>query len=456
MEIIIIGDGKVGSSLAENLSRDNHEVTIIDKNADVLKKAVESLDVRCIVGNGVSSGVLIEAGVKEADLLIACTSSDEMNMVCCLTGKKLGVKHTIARIRDTQYADELSQLKEDLGLDMVINPERAVASEIARLLQFPPAVKVETFVRGRVEMIEIRIAPSMEIVNMTLINIARKFSQSILIGAILRGEDVIIPNGDVTLHVDDLVYIVGRPAQVHEFCRKIGIHMNKIKAAMIIGGGRVAYYLAKYLSEIQIAATIIERDRQRCVALQESLPNALIIHGDGTEDGLLKSENISQMQAFISVTGHDEDNLMSGLLAKQYGVGKVVAKISRMMYSGVVKNIGIDNIVNPKLITSNFITWFVRGMENAKGHKMDSLYKIVDGQAEAVEFTVHASHKRIVESQIKKIHLKPGIIIAAVTHKDETFIPHGNDRIHAGDSVVLFAKNTRITDLNDILEANGK
>jgi trk system potassium uptake protein TrkA len=453
MRIIIIGDGKVGSSLAENLSYENHEVTIIDKNAGVLKKAVESLDVRCIVGNGVSSRVMIEAGIRESDLLIACTSSDEMNMVCCLTGKKLGVKHTIARIRDTQYADELSQLKEDLGLDMVINPERAVAGEVSRMLQFPPAVNIETFVRGRVEMVEIKITPSMEIVNMSLMNVARRFSQTILIGAILRGDEVIIPNGDVVVKAGDLIYIVGKPGHVYEFCRKIGIQINKIKDAMIMGGGRVAFYLAKYLNEVGISVKIIEIDRQRCTQLQEMLPQALIIHGDGTDDALLKSENIGQMQAFISVTGHDEDNLMSALLAKQYGVNKVVAKISRMMYTGIVKNIGIDNVVNPKLITSNYITWFVRGMENAKGNRMDSLYKVVDGQVEAVEFTVHASNRKIVDIPLKKLQVKNGIIIAAVTHKDETFIPHGNDRIHAGDSVVLFAKNMRISELNDILEA---
>jgi trk system potassium uptake protein TrkA len=451
MKIIIIGDGKVGFSLAENLSKENHEITIIDKNMDTLKKTIEFLDVMCICGNGVSTSILIEAGVNTADLLIAATSLDEMNMVCCLTAKKLGVKHTVARIRDTQYADELSQLTTDLGLDMVINPERALASEISRMLQFPPAIDVETFARGRVEMIEIKVTGSMDIVNMAIKNIAKKYFQSILIAAILRNTQAIIPNGDVIIHEGDSIYIVGVPARIFDFCKKLGLHMNKIKSCMIMGGGRVSYYLAKYLDEIGMKVKIIEINRQRCEELGAGLPSALIIHGDGSDDMLLKSERISDMDAFISVTGHDEDNLMSALLAKQAGVHKVIAKISRLSYSKIIRNMGVDNLVDPKSTITNDIIRFVRGLKNATGNHVKTLYQIVDGQVEALEFFV-GSNAKIVDIPLKRLELKPGVLIAAITRgENDTIIPHGNDKIQAGDNVIVVTRNKTFYDLNDII-----
>ena len=264
MKIVIIGDGKVGYSLAENLSKENHDVTIIDKNPEALKKAAENLDVMCIRGNGVSTKILLEAGVDESDLLIAATTSDEMNMVCCLTAKKLGVEHTIARIRDPEYANELSILKTELGLDMVINPEQAAGIEIARLIKFPPAINVEIFAKGRVEMVEINVTPDMAIANMQLKNIANQISSSVLIGAVHRGDDIIIPDGEFKIQEHDTIYIIGQPARVFDFCKRIGIHVQRIKNVMIMGGGRIAYYLAQYLDEMNIKVKIIEIDRERC------------------------------------------------------------------------------------------------------------------------------------------------------------------------------------------------
>ncbi|MDR1558383.1 MAG: Trk system potassium transporter TrkA [Clostridiales bacterium] len=455
MKIIIVGDGKVGYSLADSLSADGNEVTIIDRNMDTLKKTVENLDVMCICGNGVSTSILIESGVKEADLLIAVTNSDEMNMVCCLTAKKLGARHIIARIRDMQYADELNQLTTDLGLDMVINPERAVAREIARILEFPPALKIETFARGRVDMVDIEVSGRVEIIDMPLKQVSRRYAHDILIGAVLREGRAIIPNGEFIIREGDRIYIVGRLARLNDFCRKIGIFIPKVKNAMLIGGGRVAYYLGKYLEDIGIGYRIIERDHNHCATLAAELPSAIIIHGDGSDDSLLKSENIGEMTAFVTVTGHDEDNLMSALLAKQFGVPKVIAKISRLTYSSIMEKLGIDNIVNPKQITADTIAQYVRGLENAMGDPVKTLYRIVEGQAEALEFIAN-SGSRLLNIPLKRMVLKPGVLIGVITHGNNIIIPHGNDKIQAGDSVILITTGHRFTDLNDILEAVDK
>jgi len=454
MKIIIIGDGKVGYSLAENLSNENNDVTIIDKNSEALKKASEYLDVMCIKGNGLSAKTLLEAGVKEVDLLIAATSSDEMNMVCTLTAKKLGAHHTIARIRDPEYANELSVLKIDLGLDMVINPEQAAASEIARLLRFPSAANVEIFSKGRVELVEIKVLQGMSIIGMQLKDIFNRGTSPVLIGAVVRGEEVIIPGGEFKIEENDSMYIVGRPSSVSNFCRQIGKFSIKVKNVMIVGGGRIAYYLAKYLDESGMKAKIIEIDKQRCVELTELLPNTLIINGDGSDDTVLHSENLSDMDAFISVTGRDEENLMSALLAKQCGVQKVIAKINRINYSSVIKNMGLDSVVSPKVITANNIVRYVRGLKNALGNPIQTLYRIIDDQAEAVEFIASKS-TRFLNIPLKDLKMVKDLLVVAIVRKNDIIIPHGKDVIKQGDSVILIAKDKQFSDLNDIIIPGG-
>ena len=455
MKIIIIGDGKVGYHLAENLSKENSDVVIIDKNSDALKKASEHLDVMCIKGSGVSTKILLEAGIREADVLIAATSSDEMNMVCCLTAKKMGAKHTIARIRDPEYADELSQLKADLDLDMIINPEQAVALEIARLIKFPPAVNVEIFAKGLVEIVEIKATRDMSIVGMPLRKIPSRISSSILIGAVSRGGEVIIPRGDFTIQADDMLYIVGRPSKVFDFCTHIGIHVQKIRDVLVVGGGRVAYYLTNYLDELRIKVKIIENNEQRCVDLAELLPHALVIHGDGTDGATLLSENLGEMGAFISLTGHDEDNLISALYAKRAGVNKVIAKIGRMNDLNIISDMGIDNFVSPKQITANYILRYVRGLQNALGDPVTTLYRIIDGKAEAMEF-VAGKHTHFLNKPLKVLDIAEGVLVAAIVRRNEIIIPHGEDVVREGDSVILITTNKRVLDLNDIVESRGE
>ncbi|NLK34044.1 MAG: Trk system potassium transporter TrkA [Gracilibacteraceae bacterium] len=443
MKIIIIGAGKVGYNLAENLSKSNHDVIIIDKNYAALSKAEENLEVLCIKGSGVSTHILMEAGIDTADLLIAVTNSDEVNMVCCLTAKKLGVKRTIARIRDHEYANELLLLKEELELDLIINPEQAAADEIANVLNFSSAINVENFAKGRVKMIEIKVTADMPMVGKCLKDIGSKFESSILIGVVIRDDEVIVPNGEFVINENDSIYIIGQPTNLYSFCKMFGKVPQKIKNVMIAGGGRIAIYLGKLLTEIGMKVKIIEIERDKCIQLSELIPKALVIHGDGTDEELLRSENIDEMDAFIAMTGMDEENMMAALLAKQNGAGKVIAKISRINYISIIKNLGIDSLISPKQITSNQILKYVRG------NSIESLYRIIEGQAEITEIIAESGSK-LLNTKIKKLGLPKDTIIATIVRKNEVVIPHGNDIIKAGDRVIVISKNKNISSLDEV------
>lgn len=450
MKIVIIGAGKVGFFLAENLCKENN-VTIIDRNADALRKAEESLDVLCIKGNGVSANVLLEAGIKQADLLIAVTSTDEINMVCCLTGKKLGAAQTIARVRDPEYARELSLLKEELGLDMVINPEQAAADEIARSMNFSTAMNIESFAKGRVKLVEIKVTEDMPIAGMHLHDIPNKFSSQILIGVIVRGEEVIIPDGENTINVGDIIYVIGKSSHVYNFCKIVGKSTLRLKNVMIMGGGRIAIYLAALLIEMDMKVKILEIDKEKCVELSELLPETLIINGDGSDEELLQSENVSDMDVFISMTGIDEENLMSALIAKQNGAKRVIAKISRLNYVKVAKNLGVDNVISPKTITTNQILTFI------KRNNVETLHRIIEGKADIVEF-IAGRNSYIINTKIRNLKLPEDVIIATIVRRNEIVIPHGEDIIREGDRVIFIVKNRDSNELYELVAnaARGK
>ncbi|MDD4835395.1 MAG: Trk system potassium transporter TrkA [Lutispora sp.] len=444
MRIIIIGAGKVGYNLALNLSKENHDVTVIDNDQEALHKAEENLDVLCIKGNGVSTNILIEAGVKETDLLIAVTDSDEVNMVCCLTGKKLGVLSSIARIRDPEYAHELTMLKEEVGIDMVINPEHAAADEIARSLAFPTAANVESFAKGRVKMIEVKVTEDMPIAGIKLKDLSNKNLHPILIGAVVRNDEVIVPDGDFQVQVDDNIYILGNPSGIMNFFRGWNQSLKKIRNVMIVGAGRITYYLTKMLYEMGIKVKILEIDREKCDEFAELLPNTLIINGDGTDEELLLSENIGDMDLFISLTGMDEENLISALIAKQSGAKRVISKISRINYMGVVTKLGIDSVICPKIITTNQILRYVRG------NSIETLYRIVEGQAEILEF-IPKGDSKIINIPLKKLKLPKSVIVATIVRKNQIVIPHGDDIICKDDRVIIIIKNNKISDLDDLV-----
>ncbi|MDW7657486.1 MAG: Trk system potassium transporter TrkA [Bacillota bacterium] len=449
MKIIIVGDGKVGYTLAENLSKEDHDVTIVDKNPEALRRAHDNLDVMCIKGSGVSVTVLLEAGIRDADLLLAATSSDEMNMVCALTGKKLGAKRTVARIRDPEYANELSMLKNELDLDMIINPEQATALEIVKLLQFPSALNVESFARGRVRLIEIKVTEDVPIIGMKLKKISGRINASVLIGAIERQGEVFIPDGEAEIMVNDTIYIVGNTLNTFNFCKALGKCTLKVRRVMIVGGGRIGYYLSKMIIQMGMKVKLIEIDKARCQELSELLPEALIIQGDGTNTEFLDSENLRDMDAFIAMTGRDEDNLILSLLAKQAGVQKVISKVARINSESLIKALEIDSIVSPRLITANHILQYVRGLKNAQTTSIETLYKTVNGQAEILEFLVRQD-RWYLNTPLKKLKMIKNTIIAAIVRKNDIIIPHGSDVLHLNDRIILFAKVMALDNLDDV------
>jgi trk system potassium uptake protein TrkA len=443
MKIIIVGAGKVGYTLAENLVAENNDVTIIDKSSHVLEKVEDNLDVMCIKGNGVSANILLEAGIENANLLIAVTGSDEINMVCCLTAKKLGVLQTVARVRDPEYADELSLIKDQLGVDYVINPEFAAAEEIARTLGFSSAINVERFASGRVRMIELKITSDVNVIGKRVRDIDKYASSSVLVGIIIRGNEVIVPSGEEIIKENDIIYVIGKHSKIYNFCKVCGKYPEKIKNVMVMGGGRIAYYLYKLLTSMNMNIKIIEINRERCYELSDALPNALIINSDGTEEEVLLSENIRNMDSFVAVTGIDEENLMSSLIAKRMGVKKVVTKISRTNYINIVRELGVDCIISPKLITTNQI------LKYARGNALESLLKIAEGSVEILEFIVEETSK-LVDKPIKNIGILDNTIIATIIRKHEVVIPHGNDVIRKGDRIIVITKQKNVSDLKEL------
>ena len=457
MKIIIVGDGKVGFTLAQHLSQEEHDVTVIDTNDAALRRASEALDVMCVKGNGASISALRESGVDEADIVIAATSMDEVNMVCCLTAKRLGAKFAIARVRNRDYAMELSMLKDELGIDMVINPENATAVEISRLLRFPIASNIETFCRGRVELISFRVREGDFVAGRPLTDLSAQLQELPMLLCAAEREDgeVVIPDGSFVPQVGDRLYLIGQPSGLTSFFRLLGRHIPKCKNVSIIGGGRIAYYLSMALDRLGIDVKIIERDMDRCRQLSEMLPRAMILCGDGTDQELLEQENVAAADAFVALTDRDEDNLIISLYAMQQGIPKVVAKSNRQNYAGIAHAAGLESIVSPKLITAGHILQVVRGMQNSKGSIMNALYKIADGHAEAMEFVANET-TRYRGVPLKDLRLKSGILIAVLVHEGNIIIPDGSSVISAGDTVILISRNHGILDINDIYDESHR
>lgn len=456
MKIVIVGNGKVGFSLAEQLVREKYDVVIVDLREDTLRRAADALDIMSVKGNGISAATLIEAGAPDADLLVAATNSDEINMVCCLTAKHLGAKYAIARIRNPEYNTGLSDLKRNMGIDMVINPENATAVEISRLLRFPPAANIETFCRGRVELIGFRLLEEDFLVNRPLHALSDQVKQlSLLFCAVERpGGEVVIPNGSFVPQAGDKLYLIGRPSSLDQFFRLLGRYSPKVKSVFIVGGGKISLYLSAVLEKMKMRVKIVEIQKDCCRFISERLPHTTVICGDGTDQELLESERMTASDAFVALTDRDEDNLILSLYAMQKGVQKVVTKSNRQNYAGIAQTIGLDSVISPKLITAAQILQVVRGMQNSQGSVMNTLYRIADGSAEAMEFTASANTRHL-GVPLKDLQLRKGILIAVLARGGDIIIPEGSSSIREGDSVILISRDLRILDLNDIYEDEG-
>lgn len=453
MNIIIVGCGKVGYTIAKNLSEEGNNVVIIDKKVDIYDKIIESIDVMLVRGNGLSAKVLVEAGVAEADLVISVTSGDETNILCSLTAKNLGAKRTIARVRDPEYALELYAFRHDLGIDMIINPEQQAAREISRILRFHAANDIETFVGGKVEMVSFEVLNEDFFVNKSIEQSFHKMKHQIILATVMRNNEPIIPHGSLVLHEKDIVSVMGRPSEVSNFFKHIGKSTQKVKDALIVGGGKIAYYLGESLSRHNIKIKIIEIDDEKCLELSEALPKALIIQGDGTDEEVLNSENFTQAGAIVCLTERDENNVIIALNAMQMGIEKVIVKINHINQN-MVRNLGLNSIICPKNITAYQIIRYVRGLSQAAGNEIISMYRIIDtedGIIEALEFNI-STQMKFLDTPIKDLKIKQGVLIACVVRENDIIVPNGTTEIKKNDSIILMVKNENISTIEDIFE----
>ena len=450
MKIIVVGCGKVGLTLTEQLNNEGHDITVIDKNADTLKSVTDSIDVMGVEGNGAIYQVQIEAGIKDTDLLIATTDSDELNMLCCLIAKKAGNCHTMARIRNPEYANETRYIREELNLSMAINPELAAAKEISRLIKFPSVIKIDTFAKGRVELMKFLIPENSVLHNIQIFEVATKLKCNVLICAVERGRDVIIPDGNFRLMSGDKISFIAAQGDAMHFLQQIGIVSKAIKSVMLVGGGKITYYLARMLDEAGIRVKIIEQDLNRCYELSELLPRAMIIHGDGSNQQLLLEEGIGQAEAFAALTGFDEENIMLSLYAATVTKAKLVTKINRIAFEDVIQQLNLGSIIYPKMITADTITQYVRAMQNSMGSNVETLYKIVAGKAEALEFRV-GKDAPMIGIPLEKLNFKNNLLIACINRNGKIITPRGKDTIEVGDTVIVVTTHSGLNDLKDIL-----
>lgn len=454
MNIIIVGAGKVGTTLAENLSKEGHEITLLDRDADVLQQALSTLDVRGIAGSGTSYRTQIEAGILNADLLIAVTGTDEISLLCCLIARKAGHCQTIARVQNPEYFNEIDYIKEELGLSMAVNPERAAAMDIMRLIQIPSAMEVETFAKGRLQMVKLRVPDSSAMNGVRIADLSAQIHNNFLVCIVERGDEVIIPDGNLVLRAGDIVSICVPLIETAELLQKITAHTERIKRVMIAGGSGIAYYLSKLLIGARVAVKIIERDRDKCEWLSEQLPQAVVVCGDATDQTILLEEGIKNTDAFVSLTNIDEENILLSIFASSICDAKRITKISWLELEKIINQLPVGSVIYPKNITAERIIQYVRAMQNSLGSNVETLYKMVNGRVEALEFAVKkgSDSEKIIGVPLMNMNLKKNLLVCGIDRGGKIITPTGKDVLMEGDSVVVVTTNTGLNDLRDILK----
>lgn len=450
LKIIIVGCGKVGANLVDQLSKEGHDITVIDKKAEKIQDITNTYDVMGLVGNGASYSTQMEAGIEETDLIIAVTDSDELNLLCCTVAKRVGKCAAIARVRTPDYSEETGYLREQLGLALIINPELEAAREVARILYLPTALEVNSFAHGQAELVKFKVPEGNLLNGLSLAYLGKNITNDILICAVERNGEVYMPNGDFVLQSGDVVSFVSERHIARDFLKQIGLATRQVKDTMIIGASKAAYYLAKELLNMGISVKIIEKEKENCESLSVKLPKAIIINGDGTDPDILKEEGIETVQSFIPLTGIDEENIMLTLYAKQVSKAKVVTKINRVNYKQVINNLDLGSLVYPKYITSEAIIAYVRAKKNSMGSNIETLYHMFDSRVEAIEFIVEENSK-VSGVPIKDLKLKKDVLISFINHNGHIIIPTGNDEIEDGDTVMIVTKNTGFTGIDDIV-----
>lgn len=453
MNTIIIGCGNVGQKLAEKLSQEeNQNITVVDMRYDIVQELINRNDAMGVVGNGASVEILKESGVESADILIAVTGSDEVNLLICFLAKKIGNCQTIARVRNPEYSSGLPLFKDDLGLTMVINPELTAANEISRILRFPSAIKIDTFDKGRIEILKFKVSEDSVLDNMRVADINQKLNTNVLVCGVERGEDAFIPGGNFVIQKGDFVSIIAAPLNGSDFFKKIKVKTNRVNNTLIVGGGGIAYYLAEKLIHRGIEVKLIEKDAKRCEQLCQLLPKATIINADGTEKSVLMEEGIDKMESFVALTNIDEENIMLSLYAKRkmHG-GKAVTKINRVFYDEVIAEMDLDTIIYPKDITAEYIVRFVRAKYNSLDADIETMHLILDGKGEALEFSIK-ENSSIVNIPLEKLSLKENVLIACINRKGKVIIPRGQDVICPGDTVIVVTTHKGFKEFGDIID----
>lgn len=451
MKIIIIGCGRVGQNLAEKLNADGNDITVIDMQASKVEAITNRCDIMGVVGNGAMHTVQHEAGIETADLLIAVTNSDELNLLCCVVAKKEGKCKTIARVKNPEYSKETAYLKEQLGLAMVINPEYAAAEEIARVLRFPAAVKIEPFAKGRVEIIKFKLSKESKLIGISVKEMMMKYPGDILVGTIERGDEAYIASGHFTFEEKDVVSIIGTPKNANDFFKKIDYKGQSIKDALVVGGGVVTHYLCSILEHSGISLKVIERDRKACEELCTRWQKATIINGNPVDKELLMEEGIAGAGAFVALSSVDEENILLSLFAKEVDGGKLVTKINRSDYDSVISRLELDTVICPINIASDIILRFVRATRNALGSNVETMYNIIQDKVEASEFLVK-ERSPIAGKPLSELKFKKDVLIASISRGNDVIIPRGQDVIRAGDTVVIVTKHLGLQDVTDVLK----
>lgn len=450
MKIIVVGCGKVGYTIVEQLSNEGHDITVVDKNKSRLTGALGGIDVMSYVGDGTSYTTLVNAGIEDTDLLIAVMDSDETNLLCCVIAKKAGHCKTIARVRNPVYSSEIDFLKRELDISMVFNPELASAGEIGRIFKFPYAMKIDVFSSERVELVHFRIKLDSKLSNLRVADIRAKYKCNVLVCMVTRKDEVMIPGGDFILEENDIVGIVATPENINQFFQMFGVGTKKARDVIIVGGGRIGYYLATILQHSGIHVRLIEQSRERCDTLCELLPEADIICGDGTDRKLLLEEGLTRTDGFAALTSIDEENILLSLFAKDKVLSKTVTKINRINFDEVIDQLNLDAIVNPNKISTDIIVQYVRSLQYTMGSNIETFRKLGAGKAEALEFLVK-SDSPVVGIPLSKLRIKKDILLCCIGRKGKVIIPGGNDTIEVGDNVIIVHANAGVNDISDII-----
>ncbi len=451
MKIVIAGIGKLGKYLTNLLVKEDNEITLVDINFSGKESLINNEDVNYVEGNALDSNILIEAGISDADLLISVMKSDSENMMCSLIGKKLGAKHTIARIRTPEYFNSVNIIRDMLGLSMVINPEALAAAQIAQALSIPSALDATSFFKGKMEVISLRIKENSKLNEMSIEELSKKINNKIIVCAIERADTVIIPSGDTKLLVGDKIHITGKRKDINIFLKYAQLISRKTKKVIIAGGSSIAVYLSQILIDMGMHVKIIERDEQRCKFLSEKIPNSLIIHGDISNQNILYEEGIKECDAFVSLTSLDEENIVYSMFASSLCVPKVITKVNHINLDGIIKKANIDTVIASHKVAANHVVQYIRAVENSRRSSCEAIYKFDDDVFEIIEFKVKEDFKGL-NTKIKNLNIKDNLLISAIQRGKNIIYPNGEEEIKLKDSILIIAKNGTLRNLNDLVK----